>query len=181
MGDEATGMWEAYAPGREDVAIHSTYRRFTSAFREVEGTIAFREPIHVGVVTYINVNTDEIPAGPGGTAPNAYLPLLYKRHHYEHERELRAVLSPNGLLRATFEQEGMDGVFVAVDLDTLIEGIRVAPGAADWFREVVKRYVGGRYPVEFSALDDGPAGAKRTSSIDDSMVTLKKPVAFPSF
>jgi hypothetical protein len=179
MGDEATGMWAKFAHGCEGVAIQSTYRRLTSTFRDLAGTITFREPILVGMVTYIDVYTDEIPAGPGGKAPNAFLPLLYKRRLYDDERELRAVLSPRDLLRATFEQEGLDGIQVPVDLDTLIEGIRVAPGAKDWFREVVKWCVGGRYPVEFSQVDDGPAGAKRQSSIDGSMVTLKKPVVFP--
>src|SRR5439155_23581070 len=98
---------------------------------------------------------------------------------YDNERELRAVLSPDGILAEAFRQEGLDGVQVPVDLNVLVEGVRVAPKAPDWFREVVRWCVGALCPVEFSQLDDGPAGAQRQSSIDGSMVTLKKPMLFP--
>jgi len=110
------------------------------------------------VVHYIDYNTDRIRSG------NVLVPFMHKRKSYEHEKEIRGVISifpdltPDGgwdVNAETIES----GIEIEVDLERLIERIYVAPNAPAWFAELVRAVV-SRYGCEFevvqSSLDDDP-------------------------
>jgi hypothetical protein len=58
-----------------------------NAFREAS-LLPEAATVMVGVVRYIDFETEMIPPEPGGTAPNAFLSITYKRRFFEYEREL---------------------------------------------------------------------------------------------
>lgn len=135
---ESAAMWELYLKSDEGVAIRSTYGRLARAIDPS------RADVHLGLVRYIDFESDRIPDGRTS-------PFLHKRRSFAHERELRGIVCSD---------EPLDrGLFVDVDLDVLVERVYVAPYAPDWFYELVQR-VAERYglhqPIARSDLDRDP-------------------------
>jgi Protein of unknown function (DUF2971) len=133
---ESMAMWKIYGAESSGIALRSTYNRLIKSFPEKN------EPIHVGVVRYIDFDEDAEPQD------EDWLPFMHKRKAYEYEQELRA------LTRA--DDADAAGVYVGVDLDELVEGVVLAPGTPEWVLDVV-RDLAERYelaaPVEPSEVD----------------------------
>jgi len=98
---------------------------------------------------------------------NAFYPFIYKRKSFEHEHELRAVISasplvekPEGGAYHLRELKNLEsGRLVRVSLEDLIEGVYVAPTAPTWFRKVVQavtRKYGLAHKTSHSSLDEAP-------------------------
>jgi hypothetical protein len=102
----------------------------------------------VGTVRYIDFDSDEV------LYRWAFLPALYKRNAFEHERELRAVNQ-----RIFLTKEAPLGEYQPVDLNTLVENVYIAPGAPPWFgdtrKKVVDRYSSNTV-IQQSKLDAQP-------------------------
>ena len=83
-----------------------------------------------------------------------FLPALYKRKAFEHERELRAVY-----MWVFITGEAPLGEYEPVNVDALVESVYVAPGAPRWFRDTVQNLI-IRYSltatVQQSKLDASP-------------------------
>jgi hypothetical protein len=124
------------------IAIRSSFRRFIES-------IVDEKPVLVGEVHYIDFTTEVIPSG------NALEYFVRKRKSFDFERELRAF---------HLSSAPADGEFpwvtpVAIDLDRLVEGIFVAPGAPGWFAELVRDIIakyGHSWPVDHSRMDATP-------------------------
>ena len=154
---ESAALWSIYTKARQGVAIQSTFSKLIDCFKDYSGN-----PIYIGMMNYIDYNTEIIPI-----FENAFLPILHKRKSFEHEKELRAVISypqefyhePRGdTLGGTFisDQSGLD---VSVDLNILIERIFVAPTTEKWIKDLlisVTQKYGVDKPIEQSSLDDSP-------------------------
>lgn len=152
---ESAAMWPLYSKSSEGIAIQTTYRKFLESFSSVE------EDVFVGKVKYIDydkewIDTDNL------LAP-ILTPFTHKRKSFEHEREVRAVVTrwpvDNGI-GMDFNKETINhGLSIPVDLNLLIESIYIAPKAQAWFADlvsaVVKRY-GYHYDVIHSNLDEQP-------------------------
>jgi hypothetical protein len=108
------------------------------------------------MVKYVDYETDWIDPG------NIFSPFVYKRKSFEHEREVRAVVTkwptgPNGidLQRETIAT----GIKIQVDLERLIENIYVAPTAPNWLTELAEQLTkrfGFSFKVAQSKLADEP-------------------------
>jgi hypothetical protein len=121
-------MWRLYLKSNEGIAIKSTCDRFKRCFD------ATTEAIYIGQVTYIDYDKEEIRDG------NLFAPILHKRKSFEHEREVRAVLwkppcAPASLSAQTIEDGGVCG---KVNLNTLVEEIRIAPSAPGWLKDLIR-------------------------------------------
>lgn len=146
---ESAAMWRLYLKSDEGIAVQSTYCRFRSS-------IIDEEQVHVGLVKYIDYDTEWIDAG------NLLSPFVHKRKSFEHEHEVRALVS-----RWPIRDTGLDfnletiefGLGIKVDAELLIENIYVAPSSPEWFadlvRTVVQRY-GYDFPVLHSKLNEDP-------------------------
>jgi hypothetical protein len=75
---------------------------------------------------------------------NALYPFVHKRKGFAHEQELRAVIvrhpKVEGMILPpdffTCDTVG-EGIRVEVDLNTLIEAVRIAPGSPSWLTDLV--------------------------------------------
>lgn len=131
---ESAAMWNLYVRSGEGVAIQSTFQRLKDSFKKCE------ETVRIGVVRYVDYDHDAIDP-----ASVSFLPFLRKRRAFEHEHELRAIMSrapwvqrENGVWYLDREADSAPvGIYVPVDLELLIQSVVVAPAAADWFREAV--------------------------------------------
>lgn len=132
---ESVAMWSLYARSTEAVAVCSTYRRLAAQLA----------PFHYfGGVHYIDYRSEYIPDG------NGFWPFAFKRRAFEHEKEMR-------LVTQAVSPPGVPGAFMPVELDSLIEGVYVAPNAAKWFHELVSSVTskyGLKLPVMQSSLDE---------------------------
>lgn len=156
---ESAAMWKLYLKSDEGVAVQSTYRKLADSFRDYK-----ENDIWIGVVKYIDYEKEIIPFG------NAYYPYVYKRKSFEHEKELRAVISKfpleampsKGLLnQENFSDREVfpDSLEVHIDLEMLVERVYISPTAERWFEELVssvmKKY-GFDKPFTKSSLASDP-------------------------
>ena len=143
---ESAAMWRLYLKSNEGIAVQSTYRKLRDALTD-------EETIHLGVVKYIDYETDLINNGDLLSA------LIHKRKSFEHEREVRALIRK-------FPKPGVErgdpishGLMIKVDLEKLIEKIFIAPTAPTWFAELVRSLIqryGYSFEVVQSKLNEQP-------------------------
>jgi hypothetical protein len=118
---DSTAMWAIYANPDDGVAIRSTVGRLAQSISTSE-----RE-IYIGSVQYIDFLLE-----PGTEAwENSFTPFLHKRLGFEHENEVRAITTTHP------DSPPEPGLSIQADLNVLIEGIVIAPQAAEWFSELV--------------------------------------------
>lgn len=138
---ESAAMWKLYLQSNEGIAIQSTFKRLAESFKNVD------HEVNIGIVRYIDYKKDWVPYG------NMFYPFLHKRKSYEHEHELRAAdLDVD-------QPDDIDGKYISVDIDCLIEKIFVSPTSQRWFytlvKSIVARYALGKDPV-MSDLSENP-------------------------
>ena len=139
---ESDAMWKIYTDKQEGIAIRTDFASLAASF-------IGDEPIFIGEVKYVDYNTEVIP--------DHYLfdPLLYKRNHFEHEREVRALKSPRNLSNIP-----ETGEYCPVDLSGLIQDVVVSPLSPIWFIELVKSVAnkfGLQSEIKRSALETPPS------------------------
>ncbi len=146
---ESAAMWKLNLKSDEGIAIQSTYAKLKRSLTD-------DAKIFLGKVRYIDYDTESIDPG------NVLSPFVHKRKSFEHEQEIRALLSkwPTGESGIDFTQETIEhGLQVKVDIETLIERIYVAPSAPAWFTDLVKAVViryGYSFEVVHSKLNENP-------------------------
>jgi hypothetical protein len=138
---ESAAMWKLYLKSEEGVAIQSTFRRLADCFNDYK-----ENDVWIGVLNYIDYGKDVIPVG------NSLYPFIYKRKSFEHEKEIRAVISKapfTGLYAGTGDVNEIYDEFnvfavgfeVPVDLEILVEKVYVSPTSEKWFEELVRSAV----------------------------------------
>jgi len=138
---ESAAMWRLYSSGH-GIAVQTTYERMRCAFD-------YLSDIFVGRVRYVDYTRDWI------SEADSFAPFVHKRLSFQHEREVRAIVSDFTRRPGTEEVGvGLDrmspplGVAVVADLKELIEEVRVSPEAPSWFAGLV-RGASDRYGFEF--------------------------------
>jgi len=140
---ESAAMWRLYTQTQDAVAIRSTYERLARCLSN---------DALIGLVHYVDFEQMTI------ALTNAFLPLVFKRKSFEHEREVRAVIAeyPKENGRLVYRPNTKPGRPIHVDLAALIEAVYVAPLARDWFLELVQLMCGNAglaVDVRRSSLD----------------------------
>jgi hypothetical protein len=162
---ESAAMWKLYARTEEAICIQSTYQRLRMCVDESASTKD--DNIFIGKVQYIDYRTECLPGD------SNLCNLIYKRRSFEHERELRIIIYrapnfpegtilelPNDLSKEDYPEDlPKGGVWVKLDLGSLIENIYVAPSSQKWFHDLVEKVVIKyrlQMPVIQSFLDSSP-------------------------
>lgn len=125
---ESAAMWELYGRSNIATAIQSSVGRLVDSFA------GYGRTVFIGRVRYIDYDNTPLSEG------NAFTPFVTKRKSYEHENELRAIVNAEPYERRALASDGSlvdSGVYVPVDLKTLVDTVFVAPNAPDWFTDVV--------------------------------------------
>ncbi len=138
---ESAAMWSLYLKSDEGIAVQST-------FKKLKKSIIDEEDVYLGTVKYIDYEKDLIQSS------NIFEPFVHKRKSFEHERELRGVLTrwPTSSNSLDFEKETIQGgVPIKVDIEELIERIYVAPNSPKWFADLVKTAV-KRYGYDIEVI-----------------------------
>jgi hypothetical protein len=149
---ESAAMWRLYMRDH-GIAIISTYDRMK---RALEGD----DEIFLGLVRYSDYDKDWIAEG------NGFEPFMHKRHSFQHEQEVRAVIA-RFPMRPKPDAEGEQvidyslpsppGLAIPVRVNDLISEVRVAPDAPDWVFEVVSD-VTQRYEYQFPVVQSELGG-----------------------
>ncbi|MFH1370316.1 MAG: hypothetical protein ABII09_03395 [Planctomycetota bacterium] len=145
---ESAAMWNLYLKSNEGIAIQSTYKRFKNCFNN---KIA---EVYIGQVRYMDYHAEFLRPGYG------YGYYMHKRKSFEHENELRALVAKHELSESLGGKPRTgDGIYVSVNINTLLEKVVVSPESPMWVanlvKDVVKRY-GLRKRVEISSLNERP-------------------------
>lgn len=144
---ESEAMWRLYGNAEGSIAIKSDCKSL------IDGLIEDAD-IYVGRVNYVDYDTDYIPEN------NAFYPYVHKRHSFQHEREVRAIVQqlpagPPGLSKDICAV----GKYVKVVVPTVVREVVVHPYAEEWFLELVvavtRRYA-FNMPVRRSTLAEHP-------------------------
>lgn len=144
---ESAAMWSLYLRSNEGVCIQSTYRKLRSCLPKC---------VFIGEVNYIDYETEGFPID------NAFNFIIHKRKSFEHERELRALFCEmDGTPDAEPYKTKIEpaGLRIEVNLQSLIETVRISPAAEPWLASVIQEAT-AKYdlnvPVRQSALADSP-------------------------
>jgi hypothetical protein len=86
----------------------------------------------MGMVNYIDYEKDTFPF----IDKDLFVPFIYKRNAFEHEKEYRAIIALDNSFDWR-EEETPRGKYISVDIDTLIESIYLSPDSPNWYIDVV--------------------------------------------
>ncbi|MBU7573002.1 MAG: DUF2971 domain-containing protein, partial [Hydrogenophaga sp.] len=121
---ESAAMWNQYLIHGEGIAICSTYRKLQSCFQETQ------DDVFLGAIRYIDYEKENFY-----DVGNMFSYVMHKRKSFEHEKEVRAVISRWGPDNLPNPKQGIN---VHINLETLIDKIYVAPGTGSWLTETVQ-------------------------------------------
>jgi hypothetical protein len=144
-------MWKAYLGKADGVVVQATFNRL------VESLVRCQEAVFVGCVNYIDYSTGVIEEWKRG--PDIYVPIVYKRSEFRDEREIRVVLNTMSEVALTASAAGKDFVRIPIDVETLIEEVRLSPGAGPECRSKVVEALAAKginKTVRVSELDKVP-------------------------
>ncbi|GAB3023882.1 hypothetical protein [Spirosoma pulveris] len=146
---ESAALWNVYGATKEAIAIQTTYDRLRNV---LPASYQIGEVRYIDHEAYVNEEKE------------GFFSILFKQKSFEHERELRVCYVDayefQHDLRNPAEFFCPTNVrlveTVPVDLNTLVESVRVAPQTPDWFVKLVKDSVlrfGYNLPVSRSGPD----------------------------
>lgn len=115
---ESAAMWNQYAGTGQGLAIRTTFARFKKAFTPTNVEVS------AGMIQYVDYNIHNLDP------TNIFNFGILKRQSFAHERELRALI---------MDPTNSSGVYVNIDLATLIENVIISPSSPSWFYDVVVR------------------------------------------
>lgn len=127
---ESYAMWKIYSRGSYGIALQTTFERLKKSFHATD------KPVYIGKVSYYDEKCDPVPVN-----ENSFIPFLQKRKIYEYESEVRCCYTLSQDYDKEFEWQQQDvynGVFIPVDLDTLIEHVYISPYSPKWIRDIVE-------------------------------------------
>ena len=146
---ESEAMWRLYSRETDGIAIKTDFKSLKKSFTSSAN-------IYIGKVSYVDYESYFIPES------NTFYPFLHKRQSFDHEREVRAIVSTHHSKSDTTDISRNIyniGNYYEVDLSLLVQDVVVAPYAAGWFLELIQS-VAARYnleaPVVKSTLADNP-------------------------
>lgn len=143
---ESAAMRKLYLQSNEGVCIQSTYRRLRSYIPKC---------VFIGEVSYIDYETE------GFSARNGFNFIMHNRKSFEHERELRAVFwEMHGISDAQPYKQKIEpaGLWIEVDLPSLIETVHISPATAPWLVRVIQE-VTAKYDLDIPVLQSTMGGS----------------------
>lgn len=125
---ENYAMWKIYANGSYGLAIQTTFRKLRESFSSCD------KAVYIGKVVYYDDDAIRQPI------EDPILPFFRKRSIYQYENEVRCCYKiPAGQTEFTWQEQGDDnGVFIASEVNSLIERIYISPYSPKWLEEIIQ-------------------------------------------
>jgi len=143
-------MWNQYSESGKGIAIKATYTRL------IESLEGWPTPFYTGCVSYADYERDVI------TGTTMLAPFVHKPREYQHEQELRIVVSqlpaspgPGGILQLDHSVAMPPGILAPLSLEVLVEEVVLAPKVPDWHRDAIEsatKALGFTFPLQSSSL-----------------------------
>jgi hypothetical protein len=136
---ESDLLWARYVQPQAASAVRSTFVRLAAAFGAFMPPVDKRKgkpaavPVYLGPVWYVDFAATDLE-----TPGNMMLPLMLKRLSFQHEAEVRAVITDSPPSRNWSEETPIHR-YISVDIERLVESIFVSPVSPDWFYDLVQR------------------------------------------
>lgn len=130
--NESNLMWASYVKDNFGVAIQSTSERLNKCF-PTDSNLKIR----TSRIKYINYNIDKFNELVG------YLYFLRKRQIYKYENELRVLTIIMEHKKDKIPELDFitSGVYIPINLDTLVEKIVLSPKAKSWHKDLIKAII----------------------------------------
>jgi len=141
--DESYVHWKTFSEKDYGIAIKSTVERLMLNFQKE------KRPVYIGKVEYIAPNDKYIFWG------NTYQFSFQKRKHFEQEQEVRILTDLSLKEQEDSSIANSPNMYIPVDVKTLIEEIRLVPGADENLKnaiELLLKNKGLKIPVYFSKI-----------------------------
>jgi hypothetical protein len=145
---ESAAMWDLYSSHGLGIAIQSTVRRLQRSLKNCP------RDVYVGCINYIDHANDDPPVC------NTFELFMYKRKSFEHEREIRAVISRSNDRYGWPPKPPLEnrGLLVSISLGGLIENVYISPTAGKWAQPLVasimRKYRVNRIPIQSDLYRD---------------------------
>ena len=134
---ESEAMWRLYGGSGEGIAIQTTYSKLIKS-------IELQHDVHIGLVRYIDYETDILPE------VNGFCPPMHKRFSFSHEREVRLVwycgVPPE-------PDQTPDHLSIPWDIETYAESVFVDPYAPSYYFEAVLAVLTSMAPTLAGGLE----------------------------
>jgi hypothetical protein len=150
---ESEAMWRIYGAGAASVALVLPYDRLRDSLNDSR--------LYIGRVTYFDYDTQVLAFG------NVYRPLMFKRHEFSHEKEIRIAKmlheywDPGVPLGSGGRPQADRPTILTIPWDLLdyAEQIVISPYAAKWQHETIREVVARLYPgLEGRVVDSKMGG-----------------------
>lgn len=143
--DESLAMWKIYGGSAEAVCLNSTVGALNSSI-----IIGSEIQMRISEVKYIDYQDYEFDK------TDVLASALHKQKPYDYEKEIRAVIWNDRV--NIFEPRNASGRLVDINLETLMQSVRLSPAAQPWFKNLVETSI-ENFPnvkVEQSIIDREP-------------------------
>jgi len=134
---ESAALWN-YTATNQSVALQSSIQKLVDCFRNT------KQNVYINPISYLDFKNDT-------SQSSSILPIFFrKRKSFESENELRAVVTD---MDTPLDKIGNDkGIFVKIDLTTLIEKIYVSPKSSPEFKSLIQDIL-SKHNLNFSIED----------------------------
>lgn len=147
--EESYPMWRLYSEINKSIAIKSTIKRLEECYHVSDKTV------WIGQVDYIDFETWKPPSNlTPRESPIWIFPFFLKRKEFVYENEIRAIIN-----KRKSEHDNEFGIYVKVDLNTLIDSIYISPSSPEWLYSLVKSLL-QKYSLEDIKIEKSPLGDK---------------------
>lgn len=132
---ESDAMWRLYQASNDGIAVQTRYDLLCESFRDTT------EHVYVGRVQYLDYETQVF------SLDNTFNPYMHKRISFQHEHEIRAIVTRYPESGSAIE----NGLLIPVSLSDLVQAIYVAPFCPNWVMDNVEEVI-GRFGYSFKVL-----------------------------
>ncbi len=147
---ESAAMWNLYLSSNQGIAIESSFMRLRDSI------ITSEYEVLIGKVEYSDYKKTIIDQ------TSLLHPFVHKRSCFSHEKEIRAIVQEMPTQsKSTNSKKGFvnNGIYIDVDIGTLIKNVVIYPCAPDWYKELVVSIITKydyRLNIKISDLESDP-------------------------
>ncbi len=127
--NESAALWKIYSDFSKGIMIKSSISKLIKSLESTSENLSLSE------IKYIDYSQEVMSDG------NSMYPIIHKQVAYSYEEEMRLIYEvplESGWEYDWSKEEVMEGLYIKVDLNDLIEEIVVGPHSPQWFFKLIQ-------------------------------------------